>query len=47
MIEIRKHNDIMITWAELKDAIRAGSSLLNVGDEIDIELKTCSKMPIA
>lgn len=40
MIEIRKCNDMMTTWAELKDNIRAGSSLLNVGDEIDIVLKT-------
>ena len=47
MIEIRKNNDMMTTWAELKDDIRAGSSLLNVGDEIDIKLKTCSKTPIA
>ena len=46
MIEIRKHNDIMTTWAELKDAIRAGSSLLNVGDEIDIELKTGEKVTL-
>ena len=46
MIEIRKHNDIMTTWAELKDAIRAGSSLLNVGDEIDIELKTGERVTL-
>ena len=46
MIEIRKNNDMMTTWAELKDAIRAGSSLLNVGDEIDIELKTGEKVTL-
>lgn len=46
MIEIRKNNDMMTTWAELKDDIRAGSSLLNVGDEIDIELKTGEKVTL-
>ena len=46
MIEIRKNNDMMTTWAELKDAIRAGSSLLNVGDEIDIKLKTGEKVTL-
>ena len=46
MIEIRKNNDMMTTWAELKDAIRAGSSLLNVGDEIDIVLKTGEKVTL-
>ena len=44
MIKIRKNNDMMTTWAELKDDIRDGSSLLNVGDEIDIELKTGEKV---
>ena len=46
MVEIRKNNDMMTTWAELKDDIRAGSSLLNVGDEIDIELKTGEKVTL-
>lgn len=46
MIEIRKHNDMMTTWAELKGAIRTGSSLLNVGDEIDIVLKTGEKVTL-
>ena len=46
MIEIRKYNDMMTRWAELKDAIRAGSSLLNVGDEIDIVLKTGEKVTL-
>lgn len=46
MIEIRKCNDMMTTWAELKDDIRAGSSLLNVGDEIDIVLKTGEKVTL-
>lgn len=46
MIEIRKNNDMMTTWAELKDDIRVGSSLLNVDDEIDIELKTGEKVTL-
>ena len=46
MIKIRKYNDMMTTWAELKDAIRTGSSLLNVGDEIDIVLKTGEKVTL-
>ena len=46
MIEIRKNNDMMTTWAELKDDIRDGSSLLNVGDEIDIELKTGERVTL-
>lgn len=46
MIEIRKYNDMMTTWAELKDAIRTGSNLLNVGDEIDIVLKTGEKVTL-
>ena len=46
MIEIRKGGDTITTWAELKDAIRAGSSLLNVGDEIDIVLKTGEKVTL-
>ena len=46
MIEIRKNNDMMTTWAELKDDIRDGSSWLNVGDEIDIELKPGEKVTL-
>ena len=46
MIKIRKNNDMITTWAELKDDIRDGSSLLNVGDEIDIELKTGEKVTL-
>jgi hypothetical protein len=46
MIKIRKYSNMMTTWAELKDAIRAGSSLLNVGDEIDIVLKTGEKVTL-
>lgn len=40
MIKIGKCADTITTWAELRDAVHAGSSLLNVGDEIGIELKT-------
>lgn len=40
MIKIRKCADATTTWAELRDAVHAGSSQLNVGDEIDIVLKT-------
>lgn len=46
MIEIRKCNDMVTTWMELRDAIRTGSSLLNVGDEIDIVLKTGEKVTL-
>lgn len=46
MIKIRKCNDMMTTWMELRDAIRTGSSLLNVGDEIDIVLKTGEKVTL-
>lgn len=46
MIKIRKCNDMVTTWMELRDAIRAGSSLLNVGDEIDIVLKTGEKVTL-
>ena len=46
MIKIRKCNDMVTTWMELRDAIRTGSSLLNVGDEIDIVLKTGEKVTL-
>lgn len=36
MIKIRKCADTITTWAELRDAVHAGSSQLNIGDEIDI-----------
>lgn len=44
MIKIGKCADTITTWAELRDAIHAGSSLLKVGDEIEIELKTGEKV---
>lgn len=46
MIKIRKCNDVLTTWAELRDAVHAGSSSLNVGDEIDIELKTGERVTL-
>lgn len=46
MIKIRKCADTITTWAELRDAVHAGSSQLNIGDEIDIELKTGEKVTL-
>lgn len=46
MIKIRKCADKITTWAELRDAVHAGSSPLNVGDEIDIVLKTGEKVAL-
>lgn len=46
MIKIRKCADTITTWAELRDAVHAGSSLLNIGDEIDIVLKTGEKVTL-
>lgn len=46
MIKIRKCNDLLTTWAELRDAVHAGSSPLNIGDEIDIELKTGERVTL-
>lgn len=40
MIKIGKCADTITTWAELRNAVHAGSSPLNIGDEIDIVLKT-------
>lgn len=46
MIKIRKCADTITTWAELRDAVHAGSSSLNVGDEIDIVLKTGERVTL-
>lgn len=46
MIKIKKCADTIQTWADLRDAIRAGSSPLNIGDEIDIELKTGERVTL-
>ena len=44
MIKIRKCADTITTWAELRNAVHAGSSPLNIGDELDIMLKTGEKV---
>lgn len=46
MIKIRKCADTITTWAELRNAVHAGSSPLNIGDEIDIVLKTGEKVTL-
>ncbi|MBS4880073.1 MAG: hypothetical protein KH138_07190 [Firmicutes bacterium] len=40
MIEIKKNYTLETTWAILKNDIKTGPNPLNVGDEIDIVLKT-------
>lgn len=40
MIEIRKGGTLRTTWEELKISIKNNTSSLNVGDELDIILKT-------
>ena len=40
MIEIRKASTSRTTWEELKTSIKNNTSPLNVGDELDIVLKT-------
>lgn len=46
MIEIKKNCTLQTTWAELKEDIEAASNPLNVGDEIDIVLKTGEKVTL-
>lgn len=46
MIEIKKNCTLETTWAELKEDIEAASNPLNVGDEIDIVLKTGEKVAL-
>lgn len=46
MIEIKKNCILETTWAELKEDIKAASNPLNVGDEIDIVLKTGEKVTL-
>lgn len=46
MIKIGKCADTITTWAELRDAVYAGSSPLDIGDEIDIELKTGERVTL-
>ena len=40
MVEIRKGDTLRTTWEELKTSIKNNTSSLNVGDELDIVLKT-------
>lgn len=40
MIEIRKSSALRTTWEELRASIKNNTSPLNVGDELDIVLKT-------
>ena len=46
MIEIKKNCTPETTWKELRDDIKAASNPLNVGDEIDIVLKTDEKVTL-
>lgn len=46
MIEIKKNCTLETTWKELKDDIESASNPLNVGDEIDIVLKTGEKVTL-
>lgn len=46
MIEIRHASALRTTWTELKTNIKNGASPLNVGDEIDIMLKTGEKVTL-
>lgn len=46
MIKNEKCADTITTWAELRDAVHAGSSPLDIGDEIDIELKTGERVTL-
>lgn len=46
MIEIRKSGTLRTTWEEVKASIKNNTSSLNVGDEIDIVLKTGEKVTL-
>lgn len=46
MIEIRKNSISETTWAELKTNIKNDTSPLNIGDEVDIVLKTGEKVTL-
>lgn len=46
MIEIRHASALRTTWTELKTNIKNDTSPLNVGDEIDIVLKTGEKVTL-
>lgn len=46
MIKIKKNCTLETTWKELKDDIESASNPLNIGDEIDIVLKTGEKVTL-
>lgn len=46
MIKNKKNCTLETTWKELKDDIESASNPLNVGDEIDIVLKTGEKVTL-
>ena len=46
MIEIRKSGALRTTWEELKASIKNNTSSLNIGDEIDIVLKTGERVTL-
>lgn len=46
MIEIRKGGTLRTTWEELRASIKNNTSSLNIGDEIDIVLKTGEKVTL-
>lgn len=46
MIEIRHASTLRTTWTELNTNIKNGASPLNIGDEIDIVLKTGEKVAL-
>lgn len=46
MIKIKKNCTLETTWKELKDDIESASNPPNVGDEIDIVLKTGEKVTL-
>lgn len=46
MIEIRHASALRTTWTELKTNIKNDTSPLNIGDEIDIELKTGERVTL-
>lgn len=46
MIKIKKNRTLKTTWAKLEDDIKGGHNPLNVGDEIDIVLKTGERVTL-
>lgn len=46
MIKIKKNCTLETAWKELKDDIESASNPLNVGDEIEIELKTGERVTL-